>query len=339
MTIPGLPAIPPDAHKYSRGSLLVLGGSTRFPGAAILAAQAGSLTGAGYVTLAVPASVVAIAQAHLLSIPVVGASETGGAFAADALADILEQVRHIDAVVFGCGLTVTSFTTAFTRSVQAWANQTGTPLLLDADALHADALYADALCADALCAEVLPAANQQATGYNLSTLHADVPPANSRPLTSQPLTSQLSTNQPLTCRPPSSQQPTSPLSPPRPVLTPHAGEIARLFSATATDSAEALARHLNAIVVAKGPVTTITDGARVVCCDEGTPALAKAGTGDVLSGIIGALLAQGMDPFEAAWAGVVLHARAGCLAEKAFGTRSVMAEHLLEAIPVILRDE
>jgi len=265
-----LPTIQPDANKYTRGSLLVLGGSRRFPGAAILAARAAALTGAGYVTLATPTSIVPVAQTHMLSIPVVGAKEEDGAFASDGLRDVLKQVRHIDAVVIGCGLTVTSSTTKFVHSVQAWANETKTPLLIDADALGAT-------------------------------------------------------------------RPCSALSPLF-VLTPHPGEIARLFASTSTSTAEELARYLNAVVVAKGPTSIITDGANRVVCDEGTPALAKAGTGDVLSGMIGSLLAQGMESFEAAWSGVILHARAGRCAEERYGTRSVMAEHLLEAIPVVLCD-
>ena len=277
-----LPAIPPDAHKYSRGSLLILGGSISFPGAAILAACSGALTGAGYVTLAIPASVVPIAQAHLLSIPVVGGKETNGVFAADALLGILQRINHIDAVVIGPGLTTTSSTMEFVRAVQAWATETHIPLLLDADALNAIATNVGVLDANTV-APNLPKSTRQ-------------------------------------------------------IFTPHAGELARLFASTATATAKELACQQKAVVVAKGPSTLITDGIRVATCNEGTPALAKAGTGDVLSGIIGSLLAQGMEAFEAAEAGVVIHARAGRHAENTYGTRSVMAEHLLEVLPAVLRE-
>ena len=265
-----LPAIPLDAHKYSRGSLLVIGGSTRFPGAAILAARSSALTGAGYVTLAIPAPALPVAQSQMLSIPVIGGKALEGAFAADALPGILELVNHVDAIVIGPGLTVTDSTMDFVRLVQTWADEANIPLLLDADALRAAPFY--------------PAKNT------------------------------------------------------RRIITPHAGELARLFASTATATAGELALQQGVIVVAKGPVTIITDGARETSCNEGTPALAKAGTGDVLSGIIGSLLAQGMEAFEAAEAGVIIHARAGCYAEKTYGTRSVMAEHLLEALPAVLRE-
>ncbi|MBQ6453869.1 MAG: bifunctional ADP-dependent NAD(P)H-hydrate dehydratase/NAD(P)H-hydrate epimerase, partial [Coriobacteriales bacterium] len=60
-----LPLPAADANKYSRGKLLVVGGSTRYPGAAILAAKAAARSGAGYVTLAVPEDIAQVAQSHL----------------------------------------------------------------------------------------------------------------------------------------------------------------------------------------------------------------------------------------------------------------------------------
>ena len=64
----------------------------------------------------------------------------------------------------------------------------------------------------------------------------------------------------------------------------------------------------------KGPVTYLSDGEQTVRMAHGTPALAKAGTGDVLAGMTAALLAQGLDPFEASVLGAELHARAGLAA-------------------------
>lgn len=127
------------------------------------------------------------------------------------------------------------------------------------------------------------------------------------------------------------------------IITPHGGEAARLakpFSLPTVDSeqlAVGLSLALHAIVVLKGPITYVADGKRVEAMREGTPALAKAGTGDVLAGMIGALLAQGADPFEAAFAGAELHARAGQAAAGRLTDIAVTAEDVIEAIPEALQ--
>lgn len=127
------------------------------------------------------------------------------------------------------------------------------------------------------------------------------------------------------------------------VVTPHGGEAARMarpFGLPA-DNPEKLAAGLalafHSIVVLKGPDTYVSDGRRVDAMCEGTPALAKAGTGDVLAGMIGALLAQGLDPYQAACAGVELHAKAGIAAAERLTDISTCAEDVVEAIPDVLR--
>ena len=123
------------------------------------------------------------------------------------------------------------------------------------------------------------------------------------------------------------------------VLTPHGGEAAALARAAGIEEAApaemapALARAFGAIVALKGPTTFISDGQRLVEVNEGTAALAKAGTGDVLAGIIGALLAQGAEPFAAAVLGCTLHAWAGNSAAASHGLRSVVPEDVIEALP------
>jgi hydroxyethylthiazole kinase-like uncharacterized protein yjeF len=125
------------------------------------------------------------------------------------------------------------------------------------------------------------------------------------------------------------------------VLTPHAGELARLLGC---DSAEIAAHRLRcvreaaarsqAIVVLKGDDTLIADPAgRVAVSRGGAPALATAGTGDVLSGVIGAYLGKGMDPFHAACAGVFVHAAAGRECAAAIGDEGVIAGDVIEALP------
>jgi hydroxyethylthiazole kinase-like uncharacterized protein yjeF len=111
------------------------------------------------------------------------------------------------------------------------------------------------------------------------------------------------------------------------ILTPHAGELGRLLdvdsaaiAAHRLDHAREAARRSGAIVVLKGDDTLVAEpGGRVGISRGGSPALATAGTGDVLSGILGAFLARGMEPFEAACAAVLAHAEAGRRAAGALG--------------------
>jgi ADP-dependent NAD(P)H-hydrate dehydratase / NAD(P)H-hydrate epimerase len=122
------------------------------------------------------------------------------------------------------------------------------------------------------------------------------------------------------------------------VLTPHAGELGRLLDVeSAAVGAHRLAQardaaaRANAIVVLKGDDTLVTapDG-RVAVSPGGAPALATAGTGDVLSGVLGALLAKRMDPLHAACAGVLVHVRAGRLAASPDGPDGVIASDVID---------
>ena len=123
------------------------------------------------------------------------------------------------------------------------------------------------------------------------------------------------------------------------VVTPHAGEAARLarpFDLPVDDPcalAEALSLAYGVIAVVKGPVTYLSDGEQTVRMAHGTPALAKAGTGDVLAGMTAALLAQGLDPFEASVLGAELHARAGLAAAARWSTIAATAEDVVACIP------
>lgn len=127
------------------------------------------------------------------------------------------------------------------------------------------------------------------------------------------------------------------------VITPHGGEAARLAEpfGLPTDDPEQLAASLSAalhaIVVLKGPNTYVADGERVEAMREGTAVLAKAGTGDVLAGMIGALLAQGVEPYEAALAGSWFHAKAGKAAAGRLTDIAVCAEDVIESIPTVMK--
>ncbi len=125
------------------------------------------------------------------------------------------------------------------------------------------------------------------------------------------------------------------------VLTPHPGEMGRLLGlrsaqveARRLDSARELARDTGAIVVLKGDDTIVTDGERVAVNRLPAPGLATAGTGDVLSGVLAAMLARRVDPFTAACAAVYGHARAGVMAAARIGTADgVIASDVISALP------
>jgi hydroxyethylthiazole kinase-like uncharacterized protein yjeF len=240
-----LPTLPPrrrkNSHKGSYGSIGVLGGTTAMTGAALLAARAALLAGAGRVyagLLAERAPAVDLIQPELML--------------RDAAA--LLELDHLDALVAGPGL---GRSEQAQRLLQTALRQPA-PLLLDADAL------------------------------NLAAGSTSLRP-------------QVSQRQPGTT-----------------VITPHPGEAAALLdTAIATiqsdriGAALALARDYNAVAVLKGCGSVIaTPDGRWFINASGNPGMACAGMGDVLAGIIGGLLAQGMDSESAALLGVHLHGAA-----------------------------
>ncbi|MDX6608713.1 MAG: ADP-dependent NAD(P)H-hydrate dehydratase / NAD(P)H-hydrate epimerase [Solirubrobacterales bacterium] len=124
------------------------------------------------------------------------------------------------------------------------------------------------------------------------------------------------------------------------VLTPHAGELGRLLGRSSEEigakrlaAAREAAEQATAIVVLKGDDTIVTDGERLAVNALSSPALATAGTGDVLSGITAAMLARGLEPFAAVCAAVLAHARAGREAARRIGAvESVIATDVIESI-------
>ncbi len=128
------------------------------------------------------------------------------------------------------------------------------------------------------------------------------------------------------------------------VLTPHPAEFARLLDCPVAEvtaqrwelALEAAARW-NAVVLVKGPYTVIAEpGGRLAVLPIATPALATAGTGDVLSGAIAGLMAQGLTPFAAACVGAWLHGAAGLLCEAQIGRAGVVAGDVLDRLPAAL---
>lgn len=132
--------------------------------------------------------------------------------------------------------------------------------------------------------------------------------------------------------------------PPNSVLTPHPGEMRRLLTGFGLESlidsdrltqASGLASKLKTVVVLKGHQTVIASSERICVNSSGTPGLASAGTGDVLAGIIATFLAQGVDPFDAAIAGVFIHGFAAELSPS--GHRGLTADELISLIPAAMK--
>jgi NAD(P)H-hydrate epimerase len=124
------------------------------------------------------------------------------------------------------------------------------------------------------------------------------------------------------------------------VLTPHPGEFARLAGLAPAElkkdrEAHALryAANTECILILKGAATLVTDGRRLYRNATGNPGMATGGTGDVLTGVVAALMAQGMDSFNASVLGVYVHGRAGDLARDELGEVSLASSDLIEFLP------
>jgi NAD(P)H-hydrate epimerase len=267
-----LPARAPDVHKYEAGSVLVVAGSRRYTGAALLAAEGALRSGCGIVYIAVPEGVREIVQNGLHEGIVVPLPETAaGGIAAEGPAQLLAHLDRADAVILGPGLGDEEATARF---VTAMVDGVDVPLVVDADALNLLAGHKERLAA--------------------------------RPA------------------------PT--------VVTPHSGELKRLMELTTlpTDPigrinlARDAASALDVTLLHKGAPTVIaaSDGEAWVN-HSGNSALASAGTGDVLSGLVAGFIAQGASGLDAAVLACFLHGRAGERAAAVLGIRGVIAGDVL----------
>lgn len=274
-----LPVPACDANKYSRGCLLVVGGSSSFKGAPVLAALAAQRSGAGYVRLATVEAAAQTAQSCLLSATVAACPDTNGFMNKEALPQLEQLAAKAKAVAVGPGLGCSQATSELLWAMLESDALRGLPWLMDADALNI-------VAADVSRFKESRAGN-----------------------------------------------PT--------VITPHEGEAARLLGRKVHDrpkDAAALASACGCVAVLKGPDTLVAfpDGElRVV--RSGGPELAKAGTGDVLAGVVGALLAQGLLPMDAACLGVYLHGAAGAAAACEHSVLSMLPEDVIDGIAAAVR--
>jgi ADP-dependent NAD(P)H-hydrate dehydratase len=125
------------------------------------------------------------------------------------------------------------------------------------------------------------------------------------------------------------------------IVTPHPGEFARLIGAQIAEvqsdrigrATRMAALSGSLVVVLKGAGTVVTDGSRYYINTTGNPGMATGGTGDVLTGVIAALLAQNLSPFEAAQIGVFIHGLAGDIARDQNGEIGMIAGDMIDALP------
>ncbi|HEY8487651.1 MAG TPA: NAD(P)H-hydrate dehydratase [Thermaerobacter sp.] len=298
-----LPRRPWDAHKGWAGHVVVAGGRPGQVGAAVLAGTAALQAGAGTVTLAVPAPVRTEAAVHRPEIMTWALPATTGgewdAAAATALAEREGERRGRVVRVIGPGLGQSPGAAA---CLAQWLG------LGDPPAAGGPADLAPAGDPPA-GAPAFPPTVLDADGLNLAA-RLGIDRLRERP------------------------------GPFPLVLTPHPGEAARLLGwTTARVQAERpraaleLARRAGAVAVLKGAGTLIADpDGRLYVCTRGHPGMASAGMGDALAGIVGAFLAQGLDPLAAAQVAVFVHALAGELAAPAAGI-PVRATQLIARLP------
>ncbi|MEO5986362.1 MAG: NAD(P)H-hydrate dehydratase [Candidatus Limnocylindria bacterium] len=272
-----LPDRPARSHKGDFGRLLVVAGSTEFPGAAMLTALGAMRAGAGVVRVAAAESVAARLAGAIPELTwIVLDEEAPGLIAPSGWRQVAGEVNSQDAVVIGPGLGAQPATQRRARNLVTGLRIPG---VVDADGLNA-----------------LASGGNWWTGLAASL-----------------------------------------------VLTPHPGEFARLTRAPAPNSDDDDARLVAArdaglrwqqVVVLKGANTLVADPhGDVLRSNVSTPALATAGTGDLLAGVIGAFLAAGLAPMEAAGCAVAVHGAAGLLAEDRIGRAGVMARDVAALLP------
>jgi NAD(P)H-hydrate epimerase len=249
--------------KFSSGSLLVVGGAPGTTSAAVLTATAAMRADAGYVTLAVPADALPVAEALALE-PVKRGFEW-----ANAVDSLESDVSRSSALAVGPGLGRSDEARGLVRAL---LETSSLPAVVDADGL-----------------------------FGLEPVPRDAPT----------------------------------------ILTPHAGELARLLDvesawvgAPRLEAAARAAERFGAVVLLKGADTIVrAPEGRTVVCDTGPPSLATAGTGDVLTGIVGAFLAKGLDAVDAAAAAAVAH---GLAARSVPHQAGLVASDVAAALPSVL---
>ncbi len=299
-----LPSRPSDAHKGTFGKAMIVAGSVYYSGAAALAAQAATRVGAGLVTLCPPRAIYSIVASKLMEVTYLPLPDDMGVLREDAVEVLAagQKIGGYQALLVGPGLSTEKEAVAFVRrllSVEPSAKKARIGFQSSPNGPGPDKLALPALVVDADALNALAELDGWAERL------------------------------------------------PRPsILTPHPGEMARLMrledkaeiGADRVGVARRMAAEWGHVVILKGAFTVIAnpDG-RAVVLPFANPALATAGSGDVLAGAIVGLLAQGLAPFEAAACGAFLHGLAGEIARRDIGDAGVVAGDLLARLPTAIR--
>ncbi len=298
-----LPFRPLDAHKGTFGSAMVVGGSVNYTGAALLAGKSAYLSGCGLVCLAVPGAIHSAVAGSLPEAVWVLLPHNTGVIAEAAADVVLKNLDRITSLLIGPGIGMEETTELFLKRLFENRMKNGVKAGIGFVMVAQES--------NPVSADPLPPLVADADALKLVVRMKDwwkVLPAGS-------------------------------------ILTPHPGEFAVMTGLTVEQIAEdrlglveKFAREWQHIVVLKGANTLIAspDG-RTAAVPVASPALARAGSGDVLAGVIAGLLAQKIDAFEAAAAGAWIHARAGLLAADWIGCdASVLATDIQNAIPEVM---
>jgi len=301
-----LPERPLDAHKGTFGTALIAAGSVNYTGAVLLAAEAAYRSGVGLVTLAVPGQVHVALAGQLPEATWVVLPQSMGVISSSASEVLVKNTERATALLIGPGLGMESTTKEFIENLLA-GESVPKKSTARIGFLHEESEKKEQT------ASVLPPLIVDADGLKLlaqiKDWHTKLPASS--------------------------------------ILTPHPGEMAVLTGLSKEDIQEGrdeiarkYAEQWGHVVVLKGAFTVIASpDKRITVIPVASPALARAGTGDVLAGLIVGLRAQGLDPFDAAVAGAWIHAQAGLYAADDLGTTaSVLASDVLNSIPDVLSD-
>ena len=341
-----LPLPSSDANKYTRGTLHVIGGSARYPGAAALAARASQRMGTGYTQVWCAPESIATVRAQ-------GSSLVVRAWDAQELDQALRKAKcgegHPSAVLIGCGFDGKSLhELQLLRIVLAHA----VPAVIDAGALSGlahlvareglDFLHARAAAEDGIACAAARAAAEGGASLVL-TPHAGEANRLMNALAKEYIDAWKgehldACNEPRRNDGCESRDATCKGNIERMALSGRRNDGCESRDAIPFSTARLLSDAYAATVVLKGPQTVIARGDDTYLMSRGTAALAKAGTGDVLAGIIGSLLCQGVAPEKAGYLGALLHARAGWHAAQDLTSVCVIPEDVVAYLPHAIRE-